>query len=195
MCDCVKITYSTGDVALNTIEINAVGTYNGANYYTWTDAFNTYFLYWTSQWEFAYTLGGSALAFIKEGIIDCPDFSDTWTTESFINLVTEACGDCSCGVTFTLNNGETNFTYELNPTGEIIGGQNVYSFHDDIGFGIQTFAAAAVVGTLAQKIDIDLSVPIVVQPGEFIQTVAKNLGVVTTLGVITTNVSIGGFWE
>ena len=32
MCDCVKITYSNGDVALTTIEVNASGTYNGANY-------------------------------------------------------------------------------------------------------------------------------------------------------------------
>jgi hypothetical protein len=61
--------------------------------------------------------------------------------------------------------------------------------------GMQTFAAASAVGTLGQNIDLDLSVPIVVHPGEFIQSVAKNLGVVTTSGVITTNISFGGFWE
>jgi hypothetical protein len=61
--------------------------------------------------------------------------------------------------------------------------------------GMQSFAAAAAVGTLGNKIDIDLATPIVVQPGEFIQAVAKNLGVVTTAGVITTNISFGGFWE
>jgi len=97
-CDCVKITYSTGDVALNTIEVNASGTFNGANYYTWTDDFSTYFLFWNlGQWEFSYTLGGSQLAFIKDGVIDCPDFSDTWITEVFITLVTSAC-DGNCGI-------------------------------------------------------------------------------------------------
>jgi len=140
MCDCVKIAYSTGDVALNTIEVNASGTYNGANYYTWTDAFNTYFLFWNfGQWEFSYTLGGASLAFIKDGFINCPDFSNAWITEVFTDLITDACSDCSCGITFTLNDGETSFTYELQPTGEIIGGQNVYQFTDDIGFGLQTY--------------------------------------------------------
>ena len=144
MCDCVKITYSTGDVALNTIEVNTSGDFNGANYYTWTvvvvDAFYTYYLYWNfGQWEFSYTLGGPELAFIKDGVIDCPDFSDTWITESFITLVTEACDDCSCGVTFTLED-TTPFTYNLQPTGEIINGENVYEFTDDIGFGSQLYA-------------------------------------------------------
>jgi len=30
---------------------------------------------------------------------------------------------------------------------------------------------------------------------EFVQLVAKNLGVVTSTGVITFNVSFGGYWE
>jgi hypothetical protein len=99
MCDCVKITYSTGDVAINTIEVNASGTYNGANYYTWTDAFNTYFLFWNlGQWEFSYTLGGPELAFIKDGFIDCPDFSNAWITEVFTDLITEACEPDNCGL-------------------------------------------------------------------------------------------------
>jgi hypothetical protein len=61
--------------------------------------------------------------------------------------------------------------------------------------GIQTFAAAAAVGTTPSTVDLDLNSPIVVQPGEFIQLVAKNLGVVTTAGVITFIVSFGGYWE
>jgi hypothetical protein len=98
MCDCVKITYSTGDVALNTIEVNASGTFNGANYYTWTDAFNTYFLFWVvSQWRFSYTLGGSSLAEIKDGDIECPDFSSEWITEVFTDLITESCAS-NCGL-------------------------------------------------------------------------------------------------
>jgi hypothetical protein len=61
--------------------------------------------------------------------------------------------------------------------------------------GIQTFAAAAVVGTTPNVVDLDLNSPIVIQPGEFVQLVAKNMGVVTTAGVITFIVSFGGYWE
>jgi hypothetical protein len=61
--------------------------------------------------------------------------------------------------------------------------------------GIQSYAAAAVVGATPNILDMDLNSPIVVQPGEFIQVVAKNLGVVTTAGIITSIVSFGGYWE
>jgi hypothetical protein len=61
--------------------------------------------------------------------------------------------------------------------------------------GIQSFAANAVVGTQPSMVDIDLATPILVQPGEFIQLVAKNMGVVTTAGIITFIVSYGGYWE
>ena len=43
--------------------------------------------------------------------------------------------------------------------------------------------------------DLDLNSPIVIQPGEFIQLVAKNLGVVTTAGTVTFLVGFGGYWE
>jgi hypothetical protein len=61
--------------------------------------------------------------------------------------------------------------------------------------GIQSIAATAAVGVIGQTIDIDLAAPIVVQPGEFVQAVAKNLGTVTSAGVITAIISFGGFWE
>ena len=61
--------------------------------------------------------------------------------------------------------------------------------------GIQTFATTAAVGTTSPVVDLDLSTPILVQPGEFIQIVAKNLGVVTSAGTITFLVSFGGYWE
>lgn len=60
---------------------------------------------------------------------------------------------------------------------------------------IQTFTANAAVGTQPNIIDIDLATPIIIQPGEFIQLVAKNLGTVTTAGVITFIVGFGGYWE
>jgi hypothetical protein len=62
--------------------------------------------------------------------------------------------------------------------------------------GHETFAAAASVGTLGQKVEKDFDkAPVVVYPGEFIQVVAKNLGAVTTTGVITFLVDIEGYWE
>lgn len=62
--------------------------------------------------------------------------------------------------------------------------------------GWETFAAAAAVGTLGQGVQKDFDrAPVVVQPGEFIQVVAKNLGAVTTTGVITFLVDIEGYWE
>ena len=61
--------------------------------------------------------------------------------------------------------------------------------------GFQVFPANSAVGTQATTIDIDLATPILVQPGEFIQLTAKNLGVVTTAGIITFIVGYGGYWE
>jgi len=64
-----------------------------------------------------------------------------------------------------------------------------------LALGIQSFPATSAVGTAPNMIDIDLAAPIVVQPGEFIQLVAKNIGVVTTAGTITFIVGFGGYWE
>ena len=64
-----------------------------------------------------------------------------------------------------------------------------------IPLGIQTYVVTAAVGTLGQTVTFTFANPIVVQPGEFVQTVAKNVGTVTTLGVITCLVSFDAFWE
>lgn len=62
--------------------------------------------------------------------------------------------------------------------------------------GLQTFAAAAPVGTIGTPIEKDFDrAPIVVHPGEFFQIVAKNLGTVTTAGVITFFIDIESYWE
>ena len=63
-----------------------------------------------------------------------------------------------------------------------------------IPLGYETFAATAAVGTIGGGVDLDLKAPIVVNPGEFFAVCAKNLGVVTTTGVITFSVSVGGVW-
>ena len=61
--------------------------------------------------------------------------------------------------------------------------------------GIQSFASTSPAGTTSPILDLDLTSPILVQPGEFIQLVAKNLGTVTSAGAITFLVSFGGYWE
>jgi hypothetical protein len=61
--------------------------------------------------------------------------------------------------------------------------------------GVQVYAATAAVGTLGQRIQLRFQSPIVVQPGEFVQTVAKNLGTVTSAGVIANLISFDAKWE
>lgn len=61
--------------------------------------------------------------------------------------------------------------------------------------GLQTFPAAAPLGTIGNTINYDVMNPIVVQPGEFFQIVAKNIGAVTTTGVITFFIDVDGYFE
>ena len=65
-----------------------------------------------------------------------------------------------------------------------------------IPLDVESYAAAAAVGTVGSVISEDFSsAPIAVYPGEFIQIVAKNIGAVTTTGAITWLVTFKGFWE
>ena len=61
--------------------------------------------------------------------------------------------------------------------------------------GINQFPAAAALATQGAEVKTDLTVPVVVHPGEFIQVVAKNVGAVTTTGVITFLVEFDGYFE
>lgn len=64
-----------------------------------------------------------------------------------------------------------------------------------IPLGIETYVVTAPVGTLGQGILATFTSPIVVNPGEFAAICAKNVGTVTTLGVITWLVGFDAFWE
>ena len=64
-----------------------------------------------------------------------------------------------------------------------------------IALGQESFAAAAAMGALGQGVTRQFQSPIVVLPGEFVQIVAKNIGVVTTTGVITFLVTFDCYWE
>lgn len=60
--------------------------------------------------------------------------------------------------------------------------------------GFETYAAAAPVATLGQGVAIQLQTPILVSPGEFVAIAAKNIGAVTTAGVITFSVTYDAIW-
>jgi len=64
-----------------------------------------------------------------------------------------------------------------------------------VPLGIQTYAGNAVAGTLGQSVEINFETPIVVNPNEYFQIVAKNAGTVTTSGVITFLVTIIGYYQ
>ena len=64
-----------------------------------------------------------------------------------------------------------------------------------VPLGFENIVAAAALGATGPKIALKFDTPIVVQPGEFVQSVAKNLGTVTTTGVVTWLVSINGYYE
>jgi len=54
-----------------------------------------------------------------------------------------------------------------------------------VPLGVMTFAAAAAVGAVSETVSIKFDRPIPVFPGEFVAIAAKNVGAVTTTGVVT----------
>lgn len=64
-----------------------------------------------------------------------------------------------------------------------------------IPLGIQTYVVTAPVGTLGQTINVHFDTPIPVYPGEFVQVVAKNVGTVTSAGVIGLLISFDAYME
>jgi hypothetical protein len=61
--------------------------------------------------------------------------------------------------------------------------------------GVQSYIVTAPVGTLpgGGRITVDLD-DVVINPGEFIQVVAKNLGTVTSAGVICAQIGFTAHW-
>ena len=64
-----------------------------------------------------------------------------------------------------------------------------------IGLGHQSFGTAAPVGAQAQAITMNFQTPIVVNPGEYIATVMKNIGTVGTAGTIAHMITFDAYWE
>lgn len=63
--------------------------------------------------------------------------------------------------------------------------------------GMEAFAATALIGTgpISGGVNVTLACPITIHPGEFFVIMAKNMGVVTTLGSISSLIGIGSVWE
>lgn len=66
-----------------------------------------------------------------------------------------------------------------------------------IPIGVETFAVTAAVGVVGSAMgqSMTFNAPIPVMPGEFIQLCAKNLGTVTSAGVILLLVTFDSYWE
>lgn len=64
-----------------------------------------------------------------------------------------------------------------------------------IPLGYETFAAAAAAGVIGASVWMQFRSPIVIAPGEFVAVCAKNLGTVTSAGVITFQVTFDSYFE
>lgn len=64
-----------------------------------------------------------------------------------------------------------------------------------LALGFQSFASAAAVGVVGADIVVQFNCPIVVQPGEFVQTIYKNIGTVGTAGTIAHTIMFDAVWE
>ena len=63
-----------------------------------------------------------------------------------------------------------------------------------IPLGIQTWAAAAAVGTKGQDINVQFASPVVVNPGEYVAVSTKNAGTLGTAGNITHMIAFDAHW-
>ena len=65
-----------------------------------------------------------------------------------------------------------------------------------VPLGVQVFAVTSAVGVRDDRtVLVKFDTPIMVQPGEFVQAVAKNLGTVTSAGVVVFLITFDSYWE
>jgi len=105
----------------------------------------------------------------------------------------------NCGVTTVLAGGPMLYAMSLAfghsavsmATAEAIAGKAPRR----VPLGFLSLAANAAAGAATPELYIPFNTPIVVSPGEFVAVVAKNLGTVTTTGVINFHVTYDCYWE
>lgn len=144
MCKCLKITYTPreGFGPSRIVEVEAIGTYNGYNYFEWTIGTITFTLWHAVSANWYVTtdgLGGLDHAVELKTGEECPLAAvPEWlvTGDFYEYFQTELCDECSCGITFTIVNASfKEYVFELNPTGTIINGHDSYVFSADMGIG------------------------------------------------------------
>lgn len=64
-----------------------------------------------------------------------------------------------------------------------------------VPLGMQNYIVTAPVGTVGNTVQVQFDTPIIVRPGEFVDIVARNIGVVTTTGAITFVINYDAYWE
>lgn len=64
-----------------------------------------------------------------------------------------------------------------------------------IPLGVQSYAVTSAVGVVGQSISVHFDTPVAIYPGEFVQVVGKNVGTVTSAGVIALLVSFDAYNE
>jgi len=64
-----------------------------------------------------------------------------------------------------------------------------------IPLGFETYVVTAAAGVIGTGVYMPFTTPIVINAGEFVAIVAKNLGTVTTVGTITLLVTFDGYYE
>jgi hypothetical protein len=98
MCNCIKIEFGRNPNPNITYQLEAAGTHNGENYWTFVYYGTTYYL-WTdvtnSNWYISVTLGTlAAVSELKMGG-DCPIASSTtWVASGGFTETTACAGDC-----------------------------------------------------------------------------------------------------
>lgn len=95
-CDCIVVNYTLDREEQTAVELNTLGTYNGRNYYEWTDGLNTFSLWWDGSISWVITTDGvGGVANIASSAYDTQCPFEKWTfTKPFVALEIIECGAC-----------------------------------------------------------------------------------------------------
>lgn len=133
MCECLNITFQViGKDTVQTIQVNANGTYGGFNTYEWTFDGVTYSLWNDGSWEVSTDgVEGTNIVTYWESTEECPTASmPTWFALGYFSTFTTApCSFCTCVKVEIVNDTETD-TITANQSG-IINGFYYYTFTFD----------------------------------------------------------------
>lgn len=129
MCDCLKITFQVvGEETIQTIEVNANGTYNGFNTFEWTFNAVTYSMWNDGSWEVTTDgVEGTEIVTFWEASPECPTASmPTWVYNGYFSTFTTAkCTFCTCVKVEII--GEETDVLNANQAG-VINGFYYYTF-------------------------------------------------------------------